>query len=642
MTGRWRTRLGIWVLAVGLAVLGGALTPGRAVAADDDTALAAGLAPAPRPPLRSTAVAADDDTALAAGLQALAAHAEAAAAALAQGDVAGARAAYQAFDAGWEDLEDGVRARSRDAYRAIEQAMDDAQFSLRASDADTSAAQAALATLRERVLAFAATLGAAPAPGPGLADADAAAARAALRPWAARVDEAVARLAAGDVTGAEAAFEAFRQAWPSIEDGIRPVSRAHYREIERAMSEARAAFGGRPVDTATAAAALQRLQAVNAAFLAGEPVPGGDVAAAAPVEGASTPATLIALLDRALAALAANDLPTAQATVRQFQEAWLDVEGMVLARSPAVYTSTENQMAEATALLNRGDAAGAQRVLGRMRADLVPIVEAGSQYGVGDAAIILFREGLEALLVVAALLAFLQRAGNADKRGWIWGGAAAGVGASLAVAVVAQLILARAAANVGREVIEGFTGLVAAGMLLYVGHWLHSKASLGAWQHYIHERGRAALRRNSLFGLALIAFLAVFREGAETVLFYIGIASSITLSDLLLGLGLGAAALALLAVLMLVVGVRVPVRPFFLGATVLIYYLCLKFAGAGVHALQVAGVVHTTPAPSLPAWDFIGMFPTWETALVQLVVLAVIVGSAFLPRLAQQRVQPAG
>jgi high-affinity iron transporter len=613
MTGRWRMRLGIWVLAVGLAVLGGALAPGRAVAADDDAALAAGL------------LALND-------------FAAASQAALAQGDVAGARAAYQAFDAGWEDLEDGVRARSRDAYRAIEQAMDDAQFSLRASDPDTSAAQAALATLRERVLAFAATLGAAPAPATGLADADAAAARVALRPWAARVDEAVARLAAGDVTGAEAAFEAFRQAWPSIEDGIRPVSRAHYREIERAMGEARVAFGSRPVDIAAAAAALQRLQAANAAFLAGEPVPGGDVAAAAPVEGASTPATLIALLDRALAA---NDLPTAQATVRQFQEVWLDVEGMVLARSPAVYSSIENQMAEATALLNRGDAAGAQRVLGHMRAALVPIVEAGSQYGVGDAAIILFREGLEALLVVAALLAFLQRAGNADKRGWIWGGAAAGVGASLAVAVVAQLILARAAANVGREVIEGFTGLVAAGMLLYVGHWLHSKASLGAWQHYIHERGRAALRRNSLFGLALIAFLAVFREGAETVLFYIGIASSITLSDLLLGLGLGAAALALLAVLMLVVGVRVPVRPFFLGATVLIYYLCLKFAGAGVHALQVAGVVHTTPAPSLPAWDFIGMFPTWETALVQLVVLAVILGSTFLPRLAQQRVQPA-
>src|SRR5919199_2335442 len=143
-----------------------------------------------------------------------------------------------------------------------------------------------------------------------------------------------------------------------------------------------------------------------------------------------------------------------------------------------------------------------------MRADLVPVVEAGSHYGVWDAAIILFREGFEALLVIAALVAFLQRSGNADKRGWIWGGGLAGIAASLVVAAAAQVVLSRAAANVGREAIEGVTGLIAAAMLLYMGYWLHSKASLASWQEYIRTRSTEALKRNSLFGLALIAFLA--------------------------------------------------------------------------------------------------------------------------------------
>src|SRR5919202_464090 len=105
------------------------------------------------------AVAADDDAALAAGLQTLVLHADAAAAALTRGDVGGARAAYAQFDALWFDIEDGVRDRSRADYRAIERAMDDVQYGLRPEQPDAAAVQADLATLRERVLRFAATLG---------------------------------------------------------------------------------------------------------------------------------------------------------------------------------------------------------------------------------------------------------------------------------------------------------------------------------------------------------------------------------------------------------------------------------------------------------------------------------------------------
>jgi high-affinity iron transporter len=257
-----------------------------------------------------------------------------------------------------------------------------------------------------------------------------------------------------------------------------------------------------------------------------------------------------------------------------------------------------------------------------MQRDLGPIVEAGGRYGTFDAAAILLREGLEALLVIGALLSFLRKSGNADKGRWIWAGSGLALLASVVVALLVNVIFARAAAGANRELLEGVTGLVAAVLLLYVSYWLHSKASLGAWQRYVHERGTAALTGNSMLSLASLAFLAVFREGAETVLFYIGIAPSISVEDLLLGLGIGTAGLVVCGVLILVLGVHLPMRPFFLVTSTLIYYLAFKLVGSGVHALQVSGYVPATPEPYLPSSDLIGLFPTLETTIPQLLLVA--------------------
>jgi high-affinity iron transporter len=263
-----------------------------------------------------------------------------------------------------------------------------------------------------------------------------------------------------------------------------------------------------------------------------------------------------------------------------------------------------------------------------MERDLAPLATGELRYGVFDAAVILLREGLEALLVIAALLAFLTKTGHVEQRRWIWAGGGAGILASVAIALVANVVFARAAAGTNRELLEGITGLFAAGMLIYVSFWLHSKAKLGAWQEYIRAKSTAALARNSLLSLALIAFLAVFREGAETVLFYVGIASSIALGDLLAGLAIGAAGLAAIGVLMLAFGVRVPIRPFFLGTSLLLYYLAFKFVGTGLHALQVAGLLPATAKPFLPNWDLVGLYPTVETTLVQVAIL--VLGCAVL------------
>jgi high-affinity iron transporter len=134
----------------------------------------------------------------------------------------------------------------------------------------------------------------------------------------------------------------------------------------------------------------------------------------------------------------------------------------------------------------------------------------------------------------------------------------------------------------------------------------------------------------------MLSFLAVFREGAETAVFYLGMASSITLENLLLGLGLGLALLVVAAVLMLVVGMKLPLRPFFQVAGLLVYYLGFKFLGTGIHALQVAGMLPTSPIPVLPPLPVIGFYPTWETALPQLALLAAAL-AAFLYLRAQER-----
>ena len=446
---------------------------------------------------------------------------------------------------------------------------------------------------------------------------------------AGQVDTALARLDAGDLASARAAYQSFDAGWVQIEDGIKAQSRPSYKAIEGAMGEVKTALRTEPVDAARLRAALQHLRAECDVFIAsaGAPQPAAEPA---PATSTVTLPTVIGELQMAQRDIAAGDVAGASARVADFQRDWLEVEGLVKTTSAPVYTSTENNMAQAAALLAQRppDTAGAGAVLAQMERDLAPLATGELRYGVFDAAVILLREGLEALLVIAALLAFLTKTGYVEQRRWIWAGGGAGILASVAIALVANVVFARAAAGTNRELLEGITGLFAAGMLIYVSFWLHSKAKLGAWQEYIRAKSTAALARNSLLSLALIAFLAVFREGAETVLFYVGIASSIALGDLLLGLAIGAAGLAAIGVLMLAFGVRVPIRPFFLGTSLLLYYLAFKFVGTGLHALQVAGLLPATAKPFLPNWDLVGLYPTVETTLVQVAIL--VLGCAVL------------
>jgi high-affinity iron transporter len=219
------------------------------------------------------------------------------------------------------------------------------------------------------------------------------------------------------------------------------------------------------------------------------------------------------------------------------------------------------------------------------------------------------------------LLGFLKKSGHQTKEKWIWSGVGFGVILSVILGVVVQMLFASGTFGNNNFLIVGFTGLFAAIMLIYMSYWLHSKASLVQWNQYINSKSTKALASGSLWSLAVLSFLAVFREGTEMVLFFIGMASSISLTSLLGGIGIGVGILAVVSYLILKIGVKIPMRPFFLISSVFVFYLCFKFLGMGINGLQLAGVLHATRVSFMPTIQFFAIYATWESIIPQALLL---------------------
>jgi high-affinity iron transporter len=242
-----------------------------------------------------------------------------------------------------------------------------------------------------------------------------------------------------------------------------------------------------------------------------------------------------------------------------------------------------------------------------------------------QSATIILREGFEMVLVITALLAYVKKSGSPRMARAIHAGAGAGVAMSLVTAwVFAQLFHET---SVGAaEILGGFTMLLAALVLFWVSYWLVSKAEADKWQRYIQGKVKTALSTGSMFALGGAAFLAVFREGVETVLFYQAVfgaapdATGTAVSGLLTGL----VALAAVYVLLTRFGMRLPIRPFFLGTSVLLYYMAVVFAGNGIAELQESGLVGVTPVAGVPRIGFLGLYPTAETLFAQGILVALL------------------
>ena len=243
----------------------------------------------------------------------------------------------------------------------------------------------------------------------------------------------------------------------------------------------------------------------------------------------------------------------------------------------------------------------------------------------GQAFVVLLREGLEAILVVAAIIAYLVKAGHKDKVRHIYWGIAAGLVASGLVALLFTLLFNGNGPQ--QEILEGVVALVAMLMLLYTSNWMLSKSSVESWNHYIQSRTVAAISKGSVISLALLSFLAVFREGAETVMFYQAIFAMAPGGRREIWTGFAAAAVVLVIVFVLIrfTSVKIPIRPFFIITSLLMAVMVVIFAGGGVHALIEGDLVPATYLPGVPTSDWIGLYPYTQTIGAQILAALVVV-----------------
>jgi high-affinity iron transporter len=241
--------------------------------------------------------------------------------------------------------------------------------------------------------------------------------------------------------------------------------------------------------------------------------------------------------------------------------------------------------------------------------------------------VIMLREGLEAILIVGALMTFLVKMGAARRRRDIHVGVGAAIGASLLTAVALETVFVLSPAH--REALEGGTMVVATAVLFYVSYWLLSKMEVVKWNHFVKSKVQDALDSGSALALASAAFLAVYREGFETVLFYKALFVAGTAGGTMpVVAGILAGSVVLVGVYIAInrFGVRLPLKPFFAVTSAFLYYMAFVFAGKGVAELQEGGLIGTTVlswAPRLPA---LGIYPTAESLGAQglLVVLALV------------------
>ncbi len=237
------------------------------------------------------------------------------------------------------------------------------------------------------------------------------------------------------------------------------------------------------------------------------------------------------------------------------------------------------------------------------------------------ALVILLREGLEAILVLAALAAFLIKTGRRDGLRYLY----LGTGGALVLGFTTWLISEKVVAigGAGRELTEGFAALFAALMLFYVGFWLHSKTSAAQWKRYIQGSVQKALGQGTLWGLAGLAFIAVYREIFETVLFYQALwmqAGTQGQGMILTGFLVATAVLAVLGWLILRYSTRLPLRQFFSVTTIFMFVLAAVFAGKGIAALQEAGKLPVNLV-DFPRIELLGIYPNLEGLSVQLVMV---------------------
>lgn len=338
--------------------------------------------------------------------------------------------------------------------------------------------------------------------------------------------------------------------------------------------------------------------------------------------------TSIAMLATSLEHARAGDLKAAHSAALS---AYLD--GFELAEPSLVVVDKQLKLAIEKEMINFREAAkrGSVDELERLQDNLVVLLNEAkwtlSTTGMSKSAaffgafIILLREGVEAILVLAAIMAALIKTGRREAMKYIHIGWISAVVLGIITWWVADNLIQVSGAS--RELTEGIAALVAAAILVYVGFWLHNASHSKRWKKFVEHKIDSAMESGTLWVLATVAFLAVYREMFETVLFYQAMWVQIdsgSEQSFMLGILAALAVLVVLSLLIYKVGIKLPIKQFFQINAILLFLLAVVFTGQGIAALQEAGIVSTSLL-NFPRIEVLGVYPTAQSLGLQLLVL---------------------
>ncbi|HBN2488610.1 TPA: FTR1 family iron permease [Klebsiella oxytoca] len=317
------------------------------------------------------------------------------------------------------------------------------------------------------------------------------------------------------------------------------------------------------------------------------------------------------------------------------------MENKIGSRDAAFKTSLEAHFTRMVSLMKAGQPQ--ERLAAEAAALEADLQKAVTMLGEGEetqwslllySLMIIVREGLEALLIVAAIVAYLVKNNHHDKLPLIRQSVMVALVASVATAFIFQLLFTQSGAS--RELLEGITMLIAVVMLFLMSYWLLSKVEARHWKAWLEGKLSHSLSRGSLVGLWLTSFLAVYREGAETVLFYyalIGDAQGLP-GHLAIGAGfvIGCVVLLIAWLVMRYSVVRLPLKPFFLFTGGFMYLMAFVFAGKGVLELVEGKLFQPTLIAGIPEISWLGIYPYVETLLPQGILLLAALAALWIMR----------
>ena len=413
----------------------------------------------------------------------------------------------------------------------------------------------------------------------------------------------------------------FNGVWTRNESFIRSRSVSYYGKVETAMSFLRSSMEVEPFDYENTMNSFNDLKSSIQDYLDGKKMENN-------VSDTVTLKEAVDMLKDALEAFKNGDKTKGQSKVKEFIQVWPTVEGDVSTRNSALYTKVETQT---PIIMVKGTDKQYQEQLQGLIAELSQI-DTKAKYTFVDAMFILLREGVEALLIVLTLVSSLKAANQKKGLRWVYTGAAAGILASVIIAFMLQALFPAVSSGTNREILEGFVGIFAVIMMIGIGFWLHSKSSLKSWQDYIDRKMDIVLSTGSFVSMFVLSFLAVFREGAETILFYVGILPLISLQNLIIGIVSAILILIIIALVLIYASSKIKIHQVFFVLTWTIYFLAFKMLGTSIHMLQVVGILPLHVVHFIPTMEILGIYANMEVFISQLILIVIIVIAALIKK----------